>query len=119
MSAWGGAPRPLPARCAPPPPRGHVGHKSARGTCTRCFPAPRRRCAPSGAEEIWLFGSLVAGEVHKASDVRLAVGGMSGEAYVAALGLMSLNLPCSVDLVRLEEAAPAFGDRIRREGLRR
>lgn len=71
-----------------------------------------------GAQEVWLFGSLLHGDVHEASDIDLAVGGMSPEAYVAALGWMSANVPCPVDLVRLEDAAPAFGERVRREGAR-
>jgi predicted nucleotidyltransferase len=68
------------------------------------------------ARQVWLFGSLAAGQPTVDSDVDLAVEGLPSAVYFNALAdLMSL-FQGPVDLVRLEEAPDSLRDRILSEG---
>jgi uncharacterized protein len=57
-----------------------------------------------GATKVVLFGSLVSGDTHEASDIDLAVEGLPPDVYFDTLGALLMASPCGVDLVRLEEA---------------
>jgi hypothetical protein len=67
-------------------------------------------------DRVSLFGSLASGEVSEGSDVDLAVEGLDPSAYFAALTDLMTLFQASVDLVRLEEAAPTLKARILAEG---
>lgn len=70
-----------------------------------------------GAERVWCFGSLAAGDVHAGSDLDLAVCGLSPSTWVEASGRLSRQVPVTVELVRLEDAPPTLRDRILDEGI--
>ncbi len=55
-----------------------------------------------GAEEVWLFGSLIDGPRHEDFDVDLAVSGIAPERYFSALARASELVGRSVDLMPLE-----------------
>ena len=69
-----------------------------------------------GVAEVWLFGSLATGRPNLHSDVDLAVRGLAPERQFEAAGALAAVLPCSVDLVRLEEAPPSLAERVVSEG---
>jgi predicted nucleotidyltransferase len=69
-----------------------------------------------GAQRVVLFGSLATGSVSEASDVDLAVEGLPGPRYYAALSDLMALLSCPVDLVRMEEAPESLRQRIAAEG---
>lgn len=72
-----------------------------------------------GAGRVAVFGSLVHPELfHARSDIDLAVWGLDErQIYRAVAALLALDPAIDVDLVRAEEAAPALGDTIAREGV--
>lgn len=75
----------------------------------------------AGATRVWLFGSLAGegGLVHDQSDVDIAVDGLPRAARAEALARVrdiEEREGVRVDLVALEEAAPALRARIRDEG---
>jgi predicted nucleotidyltransferase len=79
----------------------------------------RRLVRDFGADRVYLFGSLLQENlVHDQSDIDLAVEGLKGQRYFAALSEMSALLPPGVelDLVRLERAWPSLVERIKAEG---
>jgi len=78
----------------------------ARGAARRAAESLRR---DFGAEEVWLFGSVVAGPRHDAFDVDLAVRGLAPERYYEALARVSDLIGGPVDLVPLESC----GERLR------
>lgn len=86
-------------------------------TLRALFPAAAAVLYGLGATRVWAFGSLVDGVPHERSDVDLAVAGLPGEAFAAALGKLSRLFPCEVDLFAVERAAPTFADRIVSEGI--
>lgn len=61
-----------------------------------------------GATEVILFGSMVEGDVHAASDVDLGVRGLSPHRYFDAVARVTQLLACDVDLVELETARPSL-----------
>ena len=56
----------------------------------------------SGCTQIFLFGSLATGKVHKGSDIDLAVRGCPKGEFFHLLGKLLLELYHSVDLVSLD-----------------
>jgi predicted nucleotidyltransferase len=79
----------------------------------------RRLIEDFGATRVYLFGSLVQENlVHARSDIDLAVEGLEGQWYFAALSEIWALLPQGVelDLVRLERAWPSLLERIEAEG---
>jgi uncharacterized protein len=69
-----------------------------------------------GAERVWLFGSLVAGQPTIESDVDLAVEGLASSAYFSALADLMALFHGPVDLVRLEDAPESLRERVLSEG---
>jgi predicted nucleotidyltransferase len=69
-----------------------------------------------GADRVWLFGSLVAGEPTEHSDVDLAVEGLASSAYLRALADLMALFHGPVDLVRIEEASESLRERVLSEG---
>jgi predicted nucleotidyltransferase len=69
-----------------------------------------------GVRRVWLFGSLAWGEGHSQSDIDLLVEGLSNEHWSAASAAAEAEANVSVDLVRVEEAAPELLKRVREEG---
>jgi len=79
----------------------------------------RRLVQDFGARKAYLFGSLLREDVvHARSDIDLAVEGLEGARYFAALSAVWKLLPPGVelDLVLLEEARPGLAERVRAEG---
>ncbi len=72
--------------------------------------------ARPGVRRVWLFGSLAWGSPARDADIDLAVEGLDGSAYFAALGELLAAAPVAVDLVRLEDAPPGLAARILAEG---
>jgi len=80
----------------------------------------RRLVQDFGATRVYLFGSLCHEELaHERSDVDLAVEGLDGSLYFAALRDLWDLLPAGaeLDLVMLERAWPGLAERVRREGV--
>ncbi len=69
-----------------------------------------------GAQRVLLFGSLATGSWGESTDVDLAVEGLPGALYFAALADLMAHFGAPVDLVRLEEAPESLRDRIAAEG---
>jgi predicted nucleotidyltransferase len=72
----------------------------------------------AGANRVWLFGSIAKGRklgVH--SDFDFATQGLPPEKYFGCLGTLLQRLPLPVDLVELESASEALGQRILAEGV--
>ena len=69
-------------------------------------------------ESVWVFGSLVGGELYERSDVDIAVEGLDPEQYWRALDRIIAILGVPVDLVPLEEASDSLRARIFAEGER-
>lgn len=67
-----------------------------------------------GASQVVLFGSLVEGDAHEASDIDLAVTGLPVAEYWNALAAVAAIAPGSVDVVRTETASSALMCAIRR-----
>jgi uncharacterized protein len=90
--------------------------EARRARASEALPALVALLAGGGARRVWLFGSLAWGSAHEGSDIDLAVEGLPAEALWPAQGELLRVAPCSVDLVRIEEAPEALASRIRREG---
>lgn len=82
----------------------------------RLLPKSRDILVERGAEDVWVFGSVGTGETRESSDLDLAVAGLPSRAYFDALGELMRELPCPVDLVRLEEAPESLRERVLTEG---
>ncbi len=71
---------------------------------------------------VYLFGSYAGGPARRLSDVDVAIDapGDLPRAVIAELRetLEESTVPLRVDLVDLRDADPAFGQRVRREGIR-
>lgn len=78
--------------------------------------AARRLREDFGAKRVWLFGSLVSGDVHAATDVDLATEGLPRGGFLDAHAALMRLFPCDVDLVRIEEAPASLRERILAEG---
>ena len=70
-----------------------------------------------GVLRVYVFGSLLTGELWEDSDVDLAVEGLDPGKYFRALDLACTLARRPVDLVRIEEAPPALRERILDEGV--
>ena len=64
---------------------------------------------------VLLFGSFARGAPHPGSDVDIAVERLEASEQFRAMALMSRELRHPVDLVRLEDLAPADRERLLRE----
>lgn len=71
------------------------------------MPELARLLCGRGATRVVLFGSLATGDVHDCSDIDLATEGLPSFEYWAALADLGAIAPVPVDLVRIEDAAPA------------
>jgi predicted nucleotidyltransferase len=69
----------------------------------------------AGCSDIYVFGSLAAGDFRGGSDIDLAVRGCPGAEFFTTLGKLMLNLESKVDLVRLDRK-DAFTDYLLKEG---
>ena len=61
-----------------------------------------------GVRRVILFGSLVSGFVDRDSDIDLAVEGLPGRSYFAALLRVEAVAGVHVDLIPLEEVSPSL-----------
>ncbi len=68
-----------------------------------------------GCTEIYLFGSLARNELHKKSDIDLAVRGCPKANFFHVLGKLLMSLNHSVDLVSLDKE-DAFACYLERKG---
>jgi len=69
----------------------------------------------AGCTHVYLFGSLVSGEVREGSDIDLAVRGCPKGSFFAVLGRLLLELDHPVDLVSLDSEDP-FARYLEQEG---
>lgn len=69
----------------------------------------------AGCSEVFLFGSLAAGEIKDRSDIDLAVRGCPKGEFFHILGKLLLELDYPVDLVNLD-SQDAFAHYLEREG---
>jgi uncharacterized protein len=71
-----------------------------------------------GAQRVWLFGSMLeTRRVHAASDIDLAVAGLSDRCYLQAVSRL-LNLSAfSVDLVEIERAKSIIRSTVEEQGV--
>ena len=69
----------------------------------------------SGAEEVYIFGSAVAGTMSEQSDVDFAVSGLPPERFFKALSVASRLLERPLHLVDLDEVTP-FTRYLKEEG---
>ena len=69
----------------------------------------------AGAREVYLFGSAAGGAPRRGSDIDFAVSGLPPENFILAMGQAADILPCSLDLVDLDEANP-FTRYLKEEG---
>jgi predicted nucleotidyltransferase len=60
----------------------------------------------AGAHEVYLFGSVARGNVHKDSNIDLAVSGLPPEKFFQAMGQVGDILQHPFDLVDLDEINP-------------
>ena len=60
----------------------------------------------AGAQEVYLFGSILAGQLHPDSDIDLAVSGLPPDKFSQAMGQTLLVLPRPLDLVDLDIDTP-------------
>jgi predicted nucleotidyltransferase len=59
-----------------------------------------------GASQVFVFGSLVRGELHPDSDIDLAVSGLPAKVYFSAVSRASDILGRPVDLLDLDDDTP-------------
>lgn len=73
-----------------------------------------------GADEVWVFGSLLDGEhFTEHSDIDMAVGGLDQMTHLEALGrLLGLSREFEFDLVDLERCPGALREAVDRTGTR-
>jgi predicted nucleotidyltransferase len=69
----------------------------------------------AGCTDVFLFGSLAAGEIRDNSDIDLAVRGCPKGQFFHILGRLLLELDYPVDLVNLDRR-DAFGRYLEKEG---
>jgi len=61
-----------------------------------------------GCNEIYLFGSLVNGNIRENSDIDFAVNGLPENRYFKVMGRMMMELKNSFDLIDLDEKDNPF-----------
>lgn len=66
---------------------------------------------------MFVFGSLARGDTTESSDVDLAVLGLEGTGYFAAIAQLQGLFDAPVDLVELETASESMRKRIEAEGI--
>jgi predicted nucleotidyltransferase len=59
-----------------------------------------------GASQVFIFGSLVRGELHPDSDIDIAVSGLPAKVYFSAVSRASDLLGRPVDLLDLDDDTP-------------
>jgi predicted nucleotidyltransferase len=69
----------------------------------------------SGCREIYLFGSLVEGDLREGSDIDIAIRGIDANKYFKILGHLMLELNHPVDLINLDREDD-FSRYLEREG---
>lgn len=69
----------------------------------------------AGCREIFLFGSLVDGEIRDGSDIDLAISGCPAGLYYNILGQLLLQLNHQVDLIDLDNE-DGFVKHLKKEG---
>jgi predicted nucleotidyltransferase len=82
----------------------------------RLLPAAAELLRARGATTVYVFGSVATGRTGPRSDLDLAVTGLPVDRYFDALGALMRELPCDVDLVRLEDAPESLHERVQNEG---
>lgn len=70
-----------------------------------------------GVSKVYLFGSLVTGQMHSRSDIDLAVEGLPPALYYQAWARLERETDLPVDLVDLSRAGPSLVERVAREGV--
>lgn len=70
-----------------------------------------------GAQQVWLFGSVVHGDLDEDSDVDLAVAGLPAHRHTTLHIALTDLLQAPVDLVRLEQAPESLRQTIERWGI--
>jgi len=68
-----------------------------------------------GCREVYLFGSLIEGASHSASDIDIAVRGCPADRFYYAVGRLVIELDHSVDLIDLDRPS-TFTDAIESSG---
>lgn len=68
-----------------------------------------------GCEEIYLFGSMINGDISAKSDIDLAVKGLSDRVFFEVLGKLLVTLDHPVDLLSLEDQS-RFVSLLKRRG---
>ena len=71
-----------------------------------------------GARAVTLFGSLAWGHADEHADIDIFVTGLAPGRYFEALGRLLAEAPCSVDLVREEDAPETLKRRVAEGGVR-
>jgi predicted nucleotidyltransferase len=61
-----------------------------------------------GCNEIYIFGSLVNGNIHERSDIDFAVNGLPENKYFKVMGKMMMELDNPFDLIDLDEKNNPF-----------
>jgi predicted nucleotidyltransferase len=88
----------------------------ARQAAQRCADELRRHWPSLGP--VWLFGSILGPGFRASSDIDLAVEGLPPCDLLAALAVAEACSPgIPVDLVRFEDLAPQWQERLRRRAL--
>ena len=61
-----------------------------------------------GCESIYLFGSLVTGNVHENSDIDIGIKGLNGEKFITVYGQIDDNTCNDIDLIDFDEYDKMF-----------
>lgn len=62
----------------------------------------------AGAKKVYLFGSVLRGNLESASDIDLGITGLPPESFFAVYARLSEILPCPVDLVDFDKEQAFF-----------
>ena len=68
-----------------------------------------------GCSEIYIFGSVINGDIREKSDIDIAVRGLKSENFFSVYGELMMRLKTSVDLVDLE-LQKGFGETLLSSG---
>lgn len=68
-----------------------------------------------GCQEIYLFGSLVNGDYNEASDIDIAIKGLSANKFFMVMGTLMLALKTPFDLIDLDQKGNRFAQMIQKE----
>ncbi len=69
-----------------------------------------------GCTEIYLFGSITTGLIHKNTDIDFAVKGLDKKFFFKAGGELMMNLDHSFDLIELDNENSNFSKHIQSKG---